>query len=160
MNTISDINFGELQSLLAKFGLQVNSVDSNEKIPGSYWGEPEAGIIGNQLYVKSETPVHSALHEACHYICMDHLRRVQLDTDTGGDYDEENAVCYLQILLADYISNFNRQKMQANMDEWGYTFRLGSAKKWFELDAADARQWLLAHALIDQQSKPTWNVRA
>ena len=53
--------------------------------------------------MRDDTPVHSALHEACHYICMDKQRRNDLDTDAGGGYEEENGVCYLQILLADHL---------------------------------------------------------
>ena len=73
-------------------------------IPGSYWGESEAGLIGNRIYFRPDTPLHSVLHEACHFICMDDARRTQLERDAGGDYDEENAVCYLQILLADELA--------------------------------------------------------
>ena len=69
-------------------------------------------------------------------------RRAQLERDAGGDYAEENAVCYLQILLAGSFRAVGRERMCADMDAWGYTFRLGSAKAWFEQDAEDARQWL------------------
>jgi hypothetical protein len=33
------------------------------------------------------------------------------------------------------------------MDEWGYTFRLGSARAYFEHDADAAWQWLIARGL-------------
>ena len=49
--------------------------------------------------------------------------------------------------------------MLRDMDAWGYTFRLGSAEAWFERDAADARQWLLAHGLIDAAGRPTFALR-
>jgi hypothetical protein len=49
--------------------------------------------------------------------------------------------------------------MMLDMDEWGYSFRLGSTRAWFESDAADARTWLLARALIDADDKPTWKLR-
>ncbi len=45
------------------------------------------------------------------------------------------------------------------MDRWGYTFRLGSAKTWFEQDAEDAKAWLQKHQLIDQNEQPTWQLR-
>ena len=80
---------------------------------------------------------------------MDDARRTQLERDAGGDYDEENAVCYLQILLAAEVAGMDSQQMCSDMDAWGYTFRLGSASAWFERDAQDARQWLLAHRIID-----------
>ena len=128
-------------------------------IPGSYWGDSEAGLINHDLYVRADTPVHSALHEACHYICMDSTRRLTLHTDAGGDYEEENGVCYLQILLADFLPNVGRQRLWQDMDRWGYSFRLGSAQKWFEQDAQTARQWLKDQALIDDADQPTWRVR-
>ena len=43
-----------------------------------------------------------------------------------------------------------------DMDRWGYTFRLGSAKAWFENDAEDAYQWLIDHNIIDTRKQPTW----
>jgi hypothetical protein len=90
---------------------------------------------------------------------MDPARRGTLDTDAGGDYDEENAVCYLQILLADAVPGLGRARMLADMDAWGYTFRLGSARAWFEQDAADARAWLRDRALIDGDGRPTGALR-
>jgi hypothetical protein len=36
------------------------------------------------------------------------------------------------------------------MDAWGYSFRLGSTHAWFEHDAADARAWLAARALLPE----------
>jgi hypothetical protein len=35
-----------------------------------------------------------------------------------------------------------------DMDAWGYTFRLGSARAWFEEDAEDARTWLQQRGLL------------
>ena len=150
---------GHLRSLLDRFGLQVLDCGVGDRIPGSYWGEPEAGLLGNGVYVRPDTPVHSLLHEACHYICMDPWRRGGLDTDAGGDYAEEDGVCYLQILLADRIPGLGRARILADMDAWGYTFRLGSARAWFEGDAADAREWLRRHGLVDPMDRPTWSVR-
>jgi len=148
-----------LQSLLSRYQLQLNLVKDKEPIPGTWFGEPEAGIIKNQLYIRQDTPVHSALHESCHYICMDGARRSKLDSDAEGDYDEENGVCYLQILLADYLPGMDKNTMMADMDDWGYTFRLGSAQRWFEEDARDAQQWLVKHLLIDNNNVPSWNLR-
>jgi len=149
----------QLQFLLSRYGLEIVTVADEAAIPGSFFGEREAGLIGNKLYLRSDTPLHSALHEAGHYICMDPQRRQQLHTDAEGDYDEENGVCYLQILLADYVTQANRERMMLDMDRWGYTFRLGSAKAWFEQDAEDARDWLISAGIIDQQQQPTWQLR-
>ncbi len=128
-------------------------------IPGSFWGDEEAGLVTNRLYVRDDTPLHSLLHEACHFICMSPQRRAELDTNAGGDYDEENAVCYLQILLAERLPPLNRSRILADMDTWGYSFRLGSASRWFDEDANDARQWLLQHGIIDNQGTPTGRLR-
>ena len=90
---------------------------------------------------------------------MDQQRREKLNTDAGGGYDEENSVCYLQILLSELIPECGKERMFADMDDWGYSFRLGSAQAWFEKDADDARQWLLHYQLINSQQKPTWQLR-
>src|SRR5580658_7421808 len=116
--------------LLAGFGLGLRLVPTGEVIPGSYWGESEAGLRGNTLFARLDTPVHSVLHEAAHYVCMTPERRVGLERDAGGDDTEESAVCYLQILLAQRLARVGRQKLCADMDEWGYSFRLGSAQRW------------------------------
>ena len=124
---VAAIGTGPLGALLGDFGLALTCVPTNRPIPGSFWGEAEAGLQGRRLLVREDTPVHSALHEAGHYVCMDPARRARLDTDAGGDYDEENAVCYWQILICDLLPGITRERMCADMDAWGYTFRLGSA---------------------------------
>lgn len=149
----------QLTDLLKPYGIVIEHVPDDQPIPGSFFGEREAGIIGNRLLLRYDTPVHSALHEAGHYICMDPDRRNKLDTDAEGDYDEENGVCYLQILLADELDGVGRDRMMLDMDSWGYSFRLGSARAWFEQDADDARDWLQRYNIIDIQQKPTWQVR-
>ncbi len=143
-----DCDHTALHGLLQNLGLQVNAVAPGEVIPGSFWGDEEAGLIGSTLYVREDTPVHSVLHESCHYACMDEQRRAVLHTNAGGDSAEENAVCYLQILLSDCLPDMGRAGMFADMDAWGYSFRLGSSKRWFEEDADDARQWLKQNQLL------------
>ena len=150
---------GGLESLLERYHMVLERVADDTPIPGSHFGDPEAGLIANHLLVRDDTPIHSALHETCHYICMDEERRAKLHTDAGGDYAEENGVCYLQILLADELPAFGGARMLQDMDAWGYTFRLGSSSSWFHKDAEDAREWLLLHRLIDRDNKPTWKLR-
>ena len=154
-----DINLDDLSQLLGRYGIVIKQVTDNSDIPGSWFGDSEAGLVGNELHVRGDTPVHSALHEACHFICMETQRRNELHTNAGGDYDEENGVCYLQILLADYLTGFSRERMLQDMDEWGYSFRLGSAQAWFEQDSEDAQQWLTHHGLIDKNNQPLWCLR-
>ena len=149
----------QLAELLKPYGIEIIHVANSDTIPGSFFGEREAGLVDNKLYLRHDTPVHSALHESGHYICMDQQRRDKLDTDAEGDYDEENGVCYLQILLADHLPEMDKETMMTDMDRWGYTFRLGSAKAWFEQDAEDAKEWLQKHHLIDQNEHPTWQLR-
>ena len=135
--------------LLEKFGIELRLVAPQEVIPGSYWGDREAGLIGDKIFARLDTPIHSVLHESAHFVCMTPERRAGLDRDAGGDNAEENAVCYLQIILAESLANVGRERMCRDMDEWGYSFRLGSAATWYAEDAEDARCWLKERGLID-----------
>ncbi|HIO92469.1 MAG TPA: hypothetical protein EYG68_06430 [Leucothrix mucor] len=149
-----------LRNLLTKFHLELEILEEGSKILGTYWGEPEAGLIKNTVYIRPDTPIQSLLHESCHAICVDGKRRESLHTDAGGRTPvEENAVCYLQILLADEIPEMGQKRMLSDMDDWGYSFRLGSAKRWFEEDADDARQWLIKYGLIDERDKVRFVLR-
>jgi hypothetical protein len=154
----STSNKQSIIDLLSRYTLKITEVTS-DAIPGSFWGDSEAGIIANEIFVRQDTPVHSLMHEACHFICMDQTRRSKLDTNAEGDYDEENAVCYLQIYLSDFISDYSSLKMMNDMDIWGYTFRLGSARKWYENDADDALAWLKKERIFNQKSHTTWALR-
>lgn len=156
---LADIDADALIQLWADYGLTLVRVEPDKPIPGSFWGDSEAGLLNARLYARDETPVHSIIHEGGHFVCMDGARRAGLNTDAGGDYDEENGVCYLQILLADRLAGMDRARMCADMDTWGYTFRLGSAAAWFREDAEDAREWLLGHDIIDADDRPTGQLR-
>jgi hypothetical protein len=149
----------ELALLLDKFGLELVLAAPETVIPGSYWGEREAGLIGSKIYARLDTPLHSVLHEGAHFICMSPERRAGLDTDAGGDDAEESAVCYLQILLAKALG-IELERVCGDMDAWGYSFRLGSAARWFAEDAEDARAWLLDRGLIAAPDALTYRVRA
>jgi hypothetical protein len=151
-------HFARLAGLLARYGLTLAPVPDNAAIPGSYWGEPEAGLVGHSVHARADTPVHSVLHEAGHVICMDAARRAQLVRDAGGEFAEEDAVCYLQIVLAGELG-LSAKEICADMDAWGYTFRLGSAHAWFTQDADDARAWLVRHGLLAESGTPTWQLR-
>lgn len=147
-----------LAEVLRAFGLDWVRIPDNETIPGSYWGEPEAGLIGTRIFFRGDTPVHSVLHEACHVICMDPQRRQVLHTDAGGETAEEDAVCYLQILLAESVG-ISPRLLMADMDAWGYSFRLGCASAWFDHDAAEAHEWLQSRGLVHADRQPTFQMR-
>jgi hypothetical protein len=148
-----------IRALAARYGATLVECAPSETLPGSYWGDSEAGLRGGEIFVRADTPIHSTLHELGHFICMSPERRAGLDRDAGGDDAEECAVCYLQIVLADEIAGFGRARMLQDMDAWGYTFRLGSSRAWFEDDAADARIWLRRHGVLDEEGKPTFHAR-
>lgn len=145
--------------MLDRFGLELRLLAPEEQIPGSYWGESEAGLKGNVLYARPDTPLHSVLHEAAHFICMSPERRAALDRDAGGDDAEECAVCYLQLLLARQLPQCGFARACEDMDEWGYSFRLGSTRDWFDNDAEDARLWLLNEGIIDPDARLTGSCR-
>lgn len=148
-----------LYALLARYKLTLHVQLDEEPIKSSFWGDREAGVVGQNVYVRSDTPIHSLLHETCHIICMTTQRRQSLDRDAGGDDIEEAAVCYLQVVLAREISDVGSDRLMLDMDLWGYSFRLGSTSAWFENDAEDARQWLIDKRLLSDENEPTFSLR-
>lgn len=150
---MADAGFDAASALLARYGLALHRIGDGEAIPGSFWGDTEAGIIGHDVYARGDTPVHSLLHEAGHLIVLPVERRAAVHTDATDSIDEENAVCVLQSLLADALPGYGRERLFADMDAWGYTFRLGSARAYVEQDAGDAWDWLAARGFIDAQRR-------
>ena len=157
---VESIERGALTQLLGAYGLKLALIAPGQAIPGSYWGEREAGLRRDCLYARADTPLHSVLHEAAHYLCMSPPRRAALERDAGGDDLEEAAVCYLQLLLAERLPGIGRLRLAEDMDAWGYSFRLGTTRAWFEADAEDARAWLLARGLIDAAGQLTGQLAA
>lgn len=160
MLVVADVSLASITSLLDQYGLNINVQQDGEAIVGSFWGDCEAGVVGHTVHVRLDTPLHSLLHETCHIICMSGERREQLETDAGGDDLEETAVCYLQVLLADELDGVGRDRLMADMDAWGYSFRLGDTRSWFERDAEDARKWLIDHGLLNAGELPVFQLRA
>lgn len=146
---LAEIDAAQAAALLAGHGLTLVRVAPGQAIPGSYWGECEAGLVGTRVYARDDTPVHSLLHEACHLLVMPEHRRAQVDTDATDSIAEEDATCYLQVVLADRLAGVGRDRLLADMDAWGYSFRLGSARAWFQTDADDARRFLAERGLLD-----------
>jgi len=145
---VADIDLDAARALLAGHGLALECVGEGRDIPGSYWGAPEAGLVGERVYVRGDTPVHSLLHEACHLIVIPRERRAAVHTDASDSIDEEDATCYLQVVLADALPGVGRERLMRDMDAWGYSFRLGSTRAWFEDDAENARAWLAERGLL------------
>lgn len=151
-----NLNSDSIKDLLSHCGIQINCSKPGVKIPHSFWGTPEAGRKNNRLYIRGDTPIHSILHEACHYVCMPTTQRTLEQIDAKGTAIEENATCYLQILLADHIQGYSRSQLMQDMDDWGYSFRLGSANAWFNQDADEVCQWLKKHQVINTNGEITW----
>lgn len=156
---LADCDAELVRQLLGRFGLTLEIVPAGANIPGSFWGDDEAGLIGTALYARHDTPLHSIFHEACHWITCSPQRRASMHTDAADNQEEENATCYLQILLARELPTFGIARALLDMDAWGYSFRLGSARAWFEQDAAAERQWLVDYGLIDAEAKVRFCVR-
>lgn len=148
MLTLADTGFDAPAALLARYGLRLVRVDDGVAIPGSYWGECEAGLIGDAVYARDDTPLHSLLHEAAHLIVLPPERRTAVHTDATDSVEEEDAVCVLQALLGDALPGVGRARVLADMDAWGYTFRLGSAQAYFEHDAEASWEWLATRGLV------------
>ena len=153
MLTLADIPQTDIAALLARYGLDFVPVADGQPIPGSYWGECEAGLIGSAVYARADTPVHSVLHEAAHLIVLPPERRAAVHTDATDSVEEEDAVCVLQALLGDALPGVGRDRVLADMDAWGYTFRLGSARSYIEQDAEAAWTWLAARELADPATR-------
>jgi hypothetical protein len=146
---LGDIAFDDVATLLARHGLRLARVADGAPIPGSYWGEPEAGIVGATVHARGDTPLHSVLHEAAHLLVLPEDRRVAVHTDATDSTEEEDAVLVLQTLLGDALPGAGAERILADMDAWGYTFRLGSARAYVQDDAAEAWAWLRRAGLVD-----------
>jgi len=157
--TCGDLAVADIDDLLGRYGVVAEWLPPGAPIPGSFWGEPEAGIAGRRVFIRADTPVHSLLHEFSHIVCMRPERRDTLKRNAGSDDLEEAAVCYLQLALADVLPGAGLTRMLADMDAWGYSFRLGSTARWFAEDAADARDWLLAEGLVTADGRPVYRLR-
>ncbi|MEL6447517.1 MAG: hypothetical protein AAFQ62_06165 [Pseudomonadota bacterium] len=138
---------GALEAWLATHGIKLVPHGCAEDLPGSYWGAPEAGIESDQLHVRDDTPLHSLLHEACHLVCARAAGRPDFARDAGSDEREEDAVCLLQLMVADRLPHVGWRRLAVDMDAWGYRFMVGSTAAWFGRDSVAARDWLVSKGL-------------
>ena len=90
---LTDIGFDPPAALLARHGLELVTVADGVPIPGSYWGDDEAGVIGHRVHARADTPVHSLLHESCHLLVLSPDRRATVHTDATDSIEEEDATC-------------------------------------------------------------------
>ncbi len=159
MLLIADVPRVAITTLLQRYDLELLRQEPGDPIAGSFWGDSEAGIVGRKVFVRDDTPIHSLLHETCHVICMTEERRAGLERDAGGDDLEESAVCYLQVVLSDHLAGVGRDRLMRDMDEWGYSFRLGNTQDWFQSDAEDAAEFLMNHGLLTTEGEVTFRLR-
>ena len=116
---LSEIQLEPVIALLSRYDLRLNLHPDGAPIPGSYWGEPEAGLVGNTVHARADTPVHSLLHEAAHLIVAPPERRATIHTDASDSIEEEDAVCVLQSLLGAALPGVGAARVLADMDAWG-----------------------------------------
>ena len=49
---VTDVGAEVVTELLGRYGLQCVALAQGEIIPGSFWGESEAGLVGSRLYIR------------------------------------------------------------------------------------------------------------
>src|SRR3569833_1645758 len=81
---LSGIDRVALAIVHSRYGLTLSLIAPEEVIPGSYWGESKAGLKGDRLYARLDTPLHSLFLEASHYICMSLELRSGRGRGAGG----------------------------------------------------------------------------
>ena len=62
-------------------------------------------------------------------------------------------MCVLQSLLGAALPGVGADRILADMDAWGYTFRLGSARAYVHGDADEAWAWLRRAGLVDDDGR-------
>lgn len=144
---VADIGLDAPAALLARYGLRLHRVESDAAIPGSFWGEPEAGIIGCDVYVRDDTPVHSLLHEAGHLIVLPAENALRCIPTRPIRWKKKTPPVTCRSCWPSNCLVW-AARLMADMDSWGYTYRLGSTRAWFEQDAENARSWLDARGLL------------
>ena len=69
-------------------------------------------------------------------------------------------IWFVQLVHYPLMDGVGRERLMRDMDAWGYSFRLGSTRCWFERDADDARSWLIDEGLLTADGEATFRLRA
>lgn len=64
-----------------------------------------------------------------------------------------------KVLLVCDVQGVGCARLMLDMDAWGYSFRLGNTLEWLQNDAADAKKFLINHALLQEAGSPTFRLR-
>ena len=60
---IADLREAEIRDLLSAYGARLVMMPCGRDIPGSYWGDSEAGLIESDVFVRTDTPAHRKILE-------------------------------------------------------------------------------------------------
>src|SRR5690625_8003398 len=82
---------GAAENLLQRYGLNLQTVAEGQPIPGTFWGEPEAGIIGGTVAARPDTAGQSLPHEAGHPPARTPVRRPHIPTGPRRDQPNHHA---------------------------------------------------------------------
>ena len=96
---LRDVAGCDVVALLARYGLRFERVADGAPIPGSFWGESEAGLISSTVFARDDTPLHSLLHEACHLIVIPPEMSWRGDRKASGLVFDENVKCCMPLLV-------------------------------------------------------------
>lgn len=128
--------------LFVCFDLWFECVVDGELIFGSFWGDEEVGIIGIIVYVCGDMLVYLLLYEVCYLIVLLLECCVVVYIDVIDLIEEEDVICYLQIVLVDVFLGVGCDWLMVDMDVWGYLFWFGLICVWFEQDVENVCQFL------------------
>ena len=144
---LRDIGFDDVAALLARYGLAARARRRRRADPRQLLGRTRSRPDRPRVHARDDTPVHSLLHEAAHLIVLppERARRAYRRHRFGRGRRRR-----LRAAVAARRRPARRRPraLMADMDAWGYTFRLGSARAYFERDAEDAGPGCSARGLV------------
>ncbi len=142
------------------YGARLERVPAGAAIPGSYWGDTEAGLdrqhrVRARRHARAFVPARAlSLHlHGRRAPCRARDRRRRHATTRSA----ASATCRC---CSPSGSTASAQRAACATWTRGATrFREGSARAWFDGDGAHARAWLLDHGLVDSAGQPTLRLR-